>query len=73
MSHFPRSSSALCQDCDQIGDNLKACACCGSQSIIALANCAIAPTVNNSDTPSEYAIERALLRIEQEANYGNQR
>lgn len=45
--HFPLSTSALCQDCECVGDNLRECAACGSHSLVALA-----PLLNPCDDPT---------------------
>jgi hypothetical protein len=60
MSHFPLNTAALCQDCAEVGDNLRRCACCGSRSLLALAS------VLNRDAerPGEYELERALWSVE---------
>ena len=35
--HFPMTTGAYCQDCGELGNNLRVCACCGSVAIIGLA------------------------------------
>ncbi len=35
-SFMPLDSAYLCVDCDVVGDNSKACACCGSQALLSL-------------------------------------
>ena len=56
MSHFPLNAAALCQDCSQIGDSLKCCACCGSRSLMSLA-----PLLNRE--PSAQHLEPIPLRL----------
>ena len=37
MTHFPLNTAALCEDCREVGSDLRCCACCGSRSLMALA------------------------------------
>lgn len=59
--HFPLSTSALCQDCECVGNNLRECAACGSHSLMALA-----PLLNRCDDPtaSPERVQRALAAME---------
>jgi hypothetical protein len=58
--HFPLNTAALCVDCGMVGNCLSRCACCGSQSIIALA-----PIFDKPEQPSEYDVERVLCFMEE--------
>ena len=59
MTHFPLNTAALCQDCSEVGDSLRRCACCGSRSLIALA-----PVLNREAPLGAYELERALWGVE---------
>ena len=57
-THFPLNTAALCEDCREVGSDLRCCACCGSRSLMALA-----PLLNR-EAVDGYAIERVLYEIE---------
>lgn len=59
MSHFPLSNSALCEDCGEVGDNLRNCACCGSRALMPLA-----PLLNRETGPTVYEVEQELWKVE---------
>ena len=59
MTHFPLNTAALCQDCSEVGDSLRRCACCGSRSLIALA-----PVLNREAPLGAYELEQALWSVE---------
>lgn len=55
---IPLSSAFLCPDCQIIGGNSRACACCGSYALISLA------TVLDGRKDDAYEEERVLYRLE---------
>ena len=59
MTHFPLNTAALCQDCSEVGDSLRRCACCGSRSLIALA-----PVLNREAPLGAYELEQSLWSVE---------
>lgn len=38
MSHFHLDTAYHCENCNCVGDDGSACACCGSRSLLSLAN-----------------------------------
>jgi hypothetical protein len=56
MTHFPLNTAALCQDCSEVGDSLRRCACCGSRSLIALA-----PVLNREAPLGAYELEQPKI------------
>ena len=60
MAHISLSSAFLCPDCSEIGDNSRACACCGNRALLSLANAL------NREVPDSYAMEEVLFAIETE-------
>ena len=56
--HFPLDTAHLCCDCSEVGDNSRCCSCCGSHSLVNLANAL------NRTEPSQYEEEATLYRLE---------
>jgi hypothetical protein len=61
VSHFPLTTAALCEDCHEIGNNLRQCACCGSRSLLALA-----PVLDRQEIkePADYDVEQTIYELE---------
>jgi hypothetical protein len=73
MTHFPLNTAALCQDCSEVGDSLRRCACCGSYSLMALA-----PILNREEPLGAYELEQAVWSVERQeeemaSNFGGRR
>jgi hypothetical protein len=58
--HFPLTVSYFCQDCKEVGNSSRSCACCGSRSLLSLAN------VLNRESLDDYGTEKALYEIEKQ-------
>lgn len=55
--HFPLTASVLCTNCECVSASISACCCCGSRSLISLAN------ILNRQS-DEIAIESVLFELE---------
>lgn len=55
--HFPLTASVFCTNCECVSASVSACCCCGSHSLISLAN-----ILNRSQ--EEIAIESVLFGLE---------
>ena len=62
MSHVHLSEAFLCCDCQCIGNRSQSCACCGSHSLLSLANVLNREQLDVSDCE----VEEAILALERQ-------
>jgi hypothetical protein len=60
-SHIPLDRSVLCLDCDCISDGIATCSCCGSKSLLLLAN--LLNRTSEQDSASRMWRELEALRL----------